>query len=98
MKFDDLIAHLERFEDWSWRYDPEKPSEAIHIRNGRFETVTRATFEAIEENSLAMILNACIRGKDVTQITRVTGYFSRVGNWNKGKTGELKDRYRSTIV
>jgi anaerobic ribonucleoside-triphosphate reductase len=29
-------------------------------------------------------------------ITRITGYFSRIPGWNKGKIGELNDRYRST--
>jgi ribonucleoside-triphosphate reductase len=28
-------------------------------------------------------------------ITRITGYFSRVPGWNKGKMGELRERYRS---
>ena len=28
-------------------------------------------------------------------ITRITGYFTRVSSWNKGKVGELKDRYRN---
>ena len=28
-------------------------------------------------------------------ITRITGYFSRISGWNKGKLGELKDRYRN---
>ncbi len=32
---------------------------------------------------------------NIEGITRITGYFSRVSGWNKGKTGELKDRYRS---
>jgi len=43
------------------------------------------------------ILNACPRcsSQDVEGITRVTGYFSRVSGWNKGKRGELKDRFRS---
>jgi len=31
---------------------------------------------------------------DVYGITRIVGYFSRVGNWNKSKLGELKDRRR----
>lgn len=31
---------------------------------------------------------------NVEGITRVTGFFSKVGSWNKGKLGELKDRYR----
>ena len=28
-------------------------------------------------------------------ITRITGYFSRIPGWNKGKVAELRDRYRS---
>jgi ribonucleoside-triphosphate reductase len=28
-------------------------------------------------------------------ITRITGYFTRISSWNKGKIGELKDRYRN---
>ena len=31
---------------------------------------------------------------DVYGVTRVVGYFSRIGNWNKSKLGELKDRRR----
>lgn len=29
---------------------------------------------------------------NVEHITRVTGFFSKVEDWNKGKLGELKDR------
>ena len=32
---------------------------------------------------------------EVDGITRITGYFTRVSSWNKGKVGELKDRYRN---
>jgi ribonucleoside-triphosphate reductase len=32
---------------------------------------------------------------NIEGITRITGYFSRISGWNKGKIGELKDRYRS---
>lgn len=32
---------------------------------------------------------------NIEGITRITGYFSRITGWNKGKTGELKDRYRT---
>jgi len=31
----------------------------------------------------------------VEGITRITGYFTKVSSWNKGKLGELRDRYRS---
>jgi ribonucleoside-triphosphate reductase len=33
--------------------------------------------------------------EDVEGITRITGYFTRVSSWNKGKLGELKDLYRN---
>jgi len=41
--------------------------------------------------------DACIYCKSemVEQITRITGYFTKVSSWNKGKIGELKDRYRN---
>lgn len=32
---------------------------------------------------------------NIDAITRITGYFSLVSNWNPGKLGELKDRYRT---
>jgi ribonucleoside-triphosphate reductase (formate) len=40
---------------------------------------------------------ACPRcdSEDVDGITRITGYFTKVSSWNKGKRGELKDRYRN---
>ncbi len=33
--------------------------------------------------------------EEVDGITRITGYFTRVSSWNKGKRGELSDRFRS---
>ena len=35
------------------------------------------------------------QSENIEGITRITGYFSRISGWNKGKMGELKDRYRS---
>ena len=32
---------------------------------------------------------------EVEGITRITGYFTKVSSWNKGKRGELKDRYKN---
>ena len=34
---------------------------------------------------------------DVEGITRVTGFFSKIRGWNKGKLGELRDRKRNSI-
>ncbi len=35
--------------------------------------------------------------ENIDHITRVTGYFTKVSGWNKGKKAELKDRYRSQL-
>ena len=35
------------------------------------------------------------QSEDVDGITRITGYFTKTSSWNKGKLGELKDRFRS---
>lgn len=34
--------------------------------------------------------------EEVEGITRITGYFTKVSSWNKGKKGELKDRYKNS--
>jgi len=34
---------------------------------------------------------------NIEGITRITGYFSRVPGWNKGKLGELKDRFKGGL-
>jgi ribonucleoside-triphosphate reductase len=33
--------------------------------------------------------------EDVDGITRITGYFTKLSSWNKGKIGELQNRYRN---
>jgi len=33
--------------------------------------------------------------ENIDGITRITGYFSKVSSWNKGKLGELKERFQS---
>jgi len=37
---------------------------------------------------------ACGSNK-VEGITRITGYFTKISSWNKGKRGELKDRFKN---
>ncbi len=34
--------------------------------------------------------------ENIEGITRITGYFSKISGWNKGKLGELKSRHRSS--
>ena len=43
------------------------------------------------------LLDACPQcgAEDLEGITRITGYFTKLSAWNKGKIGELKERYRN---
>jgi hypothetical protein len=91
------LEELRRLFDASGDWEYELDDAGMLIRNTRLGTLTHATFRAIEENTLATLTAACAQGRDVDHITRVTGYFSRTSGWNKGKTGELRDRHRSRV-
>ena len=93
MKLEELKSWLDSQDEWDYQLD----DEGVLIRNSRLTTLTHASFGAIENNTLETLTAACAQGKDVDHITRVTGYFSRTSGWNKGKTGELKDRHRSRV-
>ena len=43
------------------------------------------------------LLDACpdCGSEELEGITRITGYFTKLSAWNKGKLGELRDRYRN---
>jgi hypothetical protein len=93
MKLEELKSWLESSESWDYQLD----DKGIIIRNDTHETLTHATFDAVEANTLETLRSCCSQGKNVDHITRVTGYFSRTSGWNKGKSGELKDRHRSRV-
>lgn len=48
----------------------------------------------IDAKQLEQIL---VGGRNVDHITRITGYFSKVSGWNKGKRGELVNRDRVSV-
>jgi len=58
---------------------------------------TRITHDIIAKLSPEELMNHINRGLEVEHITRITGYFTKVSQWNKGKRGELKDRRRVEI-
>ena len=37
------------------------------------------------------------KGQPVDHMSRITGYYQRLSNWNKGKKQEWKDRMRHTV-
>lgn len=58
---------------------------------------TRIDNALLQKMTPGELLLAVNRGVEVEHITRITGYFTKVSQWNKGKLGELKDRVRTTI-
>lgn len=56
---------------------------------------TAITGDKMMELSNEDLLKAIRKGLEIEGITRITGYFTKVGNWNKGKLGELRDRNRN---
>ena len=57
----------------------------------------RVEYSALKKINENELMRQIVKGRNIAHITRVTGYFSKVSGWNKGKTGELKDRQRIEI-
>jgi len=72
-------------------------ADGVMVTDNLYKTTTFFSDRAVGEYDLAFLLKRTHHGKNVEQITRVTGYFSKVNSWNKGKKAELKDRYRSNL-
>jgi hypothetical protein len=83
----------ERRDRWAY----QMVNDGIVIVNRPLATETHLTFAAVARLSLAEIEMACKAGRDVEHITRVTGYFSKVSGWNRGKGAELRDRHRVKV-
>ncbi|MEK7813307.1 MAG: anaerobic ribonucleoside-triphosphate reductase [Candidatus Desantisbacteria bacterium] len=94
---DYLRGHPDEFECESNSEGGSIADTGFLVRNKRYKTVTHFTPEAVGSHSREFLLSQTIHGKNVDHITRVTGYFSKVSGWNKGKVSELQDRYRSGI-
>jgi hypothetical protein len=98
MKQSELNTFLEKNMNIDCRID----SKFIYFRNQDLpwyannpENCTRLTKKAFEKLTPGELLKEINRGLEVEHITRITGYFTKVSQWNKGKRGELKDRIRT---
>jgi len=74
----------------------KKSSSCFMIHSVKWDTTIRVDLDKVQNLSAEELEMVLTDGKNVEQMTRVTGYFSKVAGWNKGKTGELKSRYRIT--
>jgi hypothetical protein len=97
MTLEELNAFLENNPSVEWAKDEEGN---IYLRHNTFDNPNEKL--KIEPQALASLTpqkleQILIGGRNVEHITRVTGYFSRVSGWNKGKRGELVERHRAKV-
>lgn len=102
----EFLRNLDDDDAYDYWLDDEEidsPITVMWYKQGRRPgedpaAVTKLEWFAVEKNDWPTLDAACKQGKDVEWITRTTGYFSRVSQWNPGKRGELQDRHRSKEV
>jgi hypothetical protein len=76
----------------------EVKETGIQVKNLFFETDIFFPNETITKATVNQIIHGTHQGKNIEHITRVTGYFSKVHSWNKGKVSELINRHRTPIT
>ncbi|HOK80656.1 MAG TPA: anaerobic ribonucleoside-triphosphate reductase [bacterium] len=94
-----FIEHLKKYPHlYEFEEKNDNGDSGILIKDNEYNTLTFFTDEAIREGELIELLKQTHHGKNVEWISRVTGYFSKINSWNKGKREEFKDRYRASNI
>jgi hypothetical protein len=97
MTLDELNAYLENNPQIEWAKDDDGNLYLRHaVFDGEREKV-KIEPKALNKLTPQQLDQILVGGRNVEHITRVTGYFSRVSGWNKGKKGELIDRQRVLV-
>lgn len=93
---------IEHLKNYPHLYEFEEKNEngysGVLVKDKEYKTLTFFTHQAIEEKALVDLLKNTHHGRNVEWISRVTGYFSKINSWNKGKKEEFKDRYRNKDI
>lgn len=98
MTLEELNRFLEDHPDVEWARDDDGTLYLRHsVFDGEHEKV-RIEPGALEAITPARLEQILVGGRNVEHITRITGYFSRVSGWNKGKKAELSDRERVKVA
>ena len=98
MKKEEFAAYLSRTPgQFDFREKEREGASGVLVENRFYQTKTFFSEEAITARDLDQLLLATHQGRNIEHITRVTGYFSKVSGWNKGKVAELVDRHRTSI-
>ena len=94
-EFVDLLVD----QKWEWAFHTEQGMPGIafkkkfndkwvkyHLSNNGIERVTEAQ------------LKKQLGCHDVSHMSRIVGYYSKINNWNPSKLGELEDRRKGDYV
>ena len=94
----ELQSFLEKYDTIKCHLD----GECAYFRNENLpwyannqDNCTRITKKVFGKLTPEDLLHEINRGLEIEHITRITGYFTKVSQWNKGKRGELRDRTRA---
>lgn len=77
--------------------DGRRAAPGYLIANDQWDTLTAVSHDTLAGMTVSMLEDATAQGKNIDHISRVTGYFSKISGWNKGKAAELKDRARVKV-
>ena len=98
MQKQEFIAYLsQNSEQFAFEKQERDGVPGLLVENRSFQTKTFFSEETISAGDLSPLLIVTHQGRNVEHITRVTGYFSKVSGWNKGKVAELIDRRRTPV-
>lgn len=98
MQKQEFVAYLSQNpEQFAFQEQEQEGTPGVLVENRSFQTKTFFPEETISTKDLTPLLAATHQGRNIEHITRVTGYFSKVSGWNKGKVAELIDRHRTPV-
>ncbi|MFA4844906.1 MAG: anaerobic ribonucleoside-triphosphate reductase [Candidatus Margulisiibacteriota bacterium] len=97
MTLDELNAWLERSSKVQWASDDAGNLYFRHEEYDGLEDKVKIEPKGLAQITVQQLEQILVGGRNIDHITRVTGYFSRVNGWNKGKRGELADRHRVSV-
>ncbi|OGC21407.1 hypothetical protein A2291_07800 [candidate division WOR-1 bacterium RIFOXYB2_FULL_42_35] len=94
MTLDELNKFLENNKNVEWAQDDDGNLLLRHALYDDEKSKVKIEPHALKSITVQQLEQVLVGGRNVDHITRVTGYFSKVSGWNKGKRGELLDRQK----
>ena len=95
----ELIAEIDMDGEFDYAEGEHKGVDGVFMHYSRKDVpdpgqVTHISLAKLADMDWLSVRRAVVNGRDVVQMTRIIGYYSRLSNWNPSKIGELKDRHK----